>query len=49
MNQLKHGVLIAIEGIDGSGKSTLARTLRNSLTKEKLSAILTYEPGDTKI
>ena len=49
MNQLKHGVLIAIEGIDGSGKSTLARTLRNSLTKEKLSVILTYEPGDTKI
>jgi len=49
MNQLKHGVLIAIEGIDGSGKSTLARNLCTSLIKEKLSVILTYEPGDTKI
>jgi len=49
MKPLKHGFLIAIEGIDGSGKSTLARNLYNNLIKQKIPVVLTKEPGATPL
>lgn len=49
MQNLKHGMLIAIEGIDGSGKSTLARNLAAALTEKNLPIILTKEPGDSQL
>lgn len=49
MKTLKHGFLIAIEGIDGSGKSTLAHNLFALATQNNLSVILTKEPGSTPL
>lgn len=49
MKPIKCGTLIAIEGIDGSGKSTLAGKLYNQLTNESIPAVLTKEPGATKL
>lgn len=49
MPQLKHGLLIAIEGIDGSGKTTLAHMLYTLLQAESFSTILTKEPGGTSV
>jgi dTMP kinase len=43
------GLLISIEGIDGSGKTTLASLLYNKLQEQNINAILTKEPGDTKL
>jgi len=40
----RRGRLIALEGIDGCGKSTQARLLA-----ERLGAILTFEPGATRL
>lgn len=44
--QLKHGVLIAIEGIDGAGKTTQAQILLKTLTKKGYDAICLHEPTD---
>jgi len=41
---MTRGLFVAFEGIDGSGKSTQAKRVANSL-----SALLTFEPGDTKL
>lgn len=49
MTYLKHGLLIAIEGIDGSGKTTLAQKLYTSLCKESFDTLLTKEPGGTMV
>lgn len=49
MQSLKQGILIALEGIDGSGKSTLARNLMAALQAQGLPAVLTKEPGDSKL
>jgi dTMP kinase len=40
----KHGLLIAIEGIDGSGKHTQARLLEHSLTAKGLAVYATGFP-----
>ncbi|HLW72859.1 MAG TPA: dTMP kinase [Candidatus Babeliales bacterium] len=45
MPQLKHGILIAIEGIDGSGKSTLAHNVSAALEQQGFDIVLTKEPG----
>jgi len=42
--QLKHGILIAIEGIDGAGKTTQARILSERLKNSGYSAVLLHEP-----
>ena len=44
MNGGRRGRLIALEGIDGCGKSTQAHLLA-----ERLGAVLTFEPGATKL
>ncbi len=44
MGDGRRGRLIALEGIDGCGKSTQARLLA-----ERLGAILTFEPGATRL
>lgn len=49
MKKLKHGILIALEGIDGSGKSTLARNLHDALSNQELPILLTKEPGATPL
>ena len=49
MNQLKQGILIAVEGIDGSGKSTLALNLYHQLRTLYQPIVLTKEPGDSKL
>lgn len=49
MLKLKHGILIAIEGIDGSGKSTLAKNLYTLLQEKKYQTVLTKEPGGTAL
>ncbi len=36
---LKHGILIAIEGIDGAGKTTQSHMLTEKLNEEGYSAI----------
>lgn len=41
--------LITIEGIDGSGKSLLAQNLHKALLEKKLDAMLTQEPGGSKL
>lgn len=47
--QLRHGILIAIEGIDGAGKSTLAQSVRTTLIEHGFDTLLTKEPGDTEL
>lgn len=49
MPTLKHGLLIAIEGIDGSGKSTLAKNISSSLEQQGFNTALTKEPGDSQL
>lgn len=44
----RHGLLIAIEGIDGSGKSSLAQHLC-ALLAQQHQVILTKEPGGTPL
>lgn len=44
MESSPRGCLIALEGIDGCGKSTQARLL-----SERLGALLTFEPGATRL
>ncbi|MGD0393062.1 MAG: dTMP kinase [Acidimicrobiales bacterium] len=44
MTEGRRGRLIALEGIDGCGKSTQARRL-----SERLGALLTFEPGATRL
>lgn len=41
---MTRGLFVAFEGIDGSGKSTQAKRVA-----EAHSALLTFEPGDTKL
>ena len=41
---MKRGLFIAFEGIDGSGKSTQAKRVASAT-----AAMLTFEPGDTKL
>ena len=41
-------LFLAFEGVEGSGKSTQATRLAETLTKQGLSVVLTYEPGSTK-
>ena len=48
MHQLKHGILIALEGIDGSGKTLLATTLYEIL-KKSFDVLLTKEPGGSQL
>lgn len=47
--QLRNGILIALEGIDGSGKSTLARNLFILLQEKQFDVVLTREPGATAL
>lgn len=42
---MKKGILIAFEGIEGCGKTTQAKLLYEKLQKNKISSILTKEPG----
>lgn len=44
MTEARRGRLIALEGIDGCGKSTQADRL-----SERLGAVLTFEPGATRL
>ncbi len=44
MTEGRRGRLIALEGIDGCGKSTQARLL-----SDRLGALLTFEPGATRL
>ncbi|MEM3726250.1 MAG: dTMP kinase [Candidatus Bathyarchaeia archaeon] len=46
--RLKHGVLIAIEGIDGAGKTTQAKILLETLIKKGYDAVCFHEPTDGK-
>jgi dTMP kinase len=41
---LRHGILIAIEGIDGAGKTTQSRLLLSRLTKEGYPVVCFHEP-----
>ena len=41
---LKHGILVAIEGIDGAGKSTQSRLLFEKLKTSGYSVVLLHEP-----
>jgi dTMP kinase len=42
--ELKHGILIAIEGIDGAGKTTQSRLLCEKLKNAGYSVVLLHEP-----
>jgi len=44
--RLKHGILIAFEGIDGAGKTTQAKKLIDRLTNEGYPAICLHEPTE---
>jgi dTMP kinase len=43
------GIFIALEGVDGSGKSTMAERLVQALSAADLCALLTREPGGTRL
>ena len=49
MNNIKHGVFFAIEGIDGSGKTTQSRDLVDSLIRNGFNAAYTMEPSKSHI
>jgi dTMP kinase len=49
MNSLKHGILIACEGIDGSGKTTLVKNLLIAFQERGLPIVATREPGATPL
>ena len=49
MQQLKHGILIAVEGIDGSGKSSFAKNLTEFFTSHDIATCLTKQPGGTPL
>ncbi|MBU4231991.1 MAG: dTMP kinase, partial [Proteobacteria bacterium] len=42
----RHGVLLALEGVDGCGKSTQAGLLATALRERGLEVVLTCEPTD---
>ena len=42
-------LFIVFEGVEGCGKSYQSQVLYKRLIKERLSAILTYEPGGTRL
>jgi dTMP kinase len=44
-----HGVFVCLEGGEGSGKSTQSRLLRDALSAEGYTVLLTFEPGDTMV
>lgn len=48
LKKLKHGVLIAIEGIDGAGKTTQAKILLDTLTKKGYDVVCFHEPTNGK-
>jgi len=43
------GVFITFEGCEGAGKSTQAQKIYQHLVKNKISAVLTHEPGGTEV
>lgn len=43
------GLFITFEGLDGSGKSTQAQFLYEELKRRRIPALLTREPGGTRI
>lgn len=45
----ERGVFVCLEGGEGSGKSTQSRLLREALTAEGYTVVLTFEPGDTPV
>jgi dTMP kinase len=45
----ERGLFVCFEGGEGSGKSTQSRLLREALTAEGYSVLLTFEPGDTSV
>ena len=45
----ERGVFVCLEGGEGSGKSTQSRLLREALTGEGYTVVLTFEPGDTPV
>jgi len=48
MKSLKHGILVAVEGVDGSGKSTLAQNLFMYYC-DQYTTMLTKEPGGSPL
>jgi dTMP kinase len=44
-----HGVFVCLEGGEGSGKSTQSGLLRDALTAQGYTVLLTFEPGDTQV
>lgn len=45
----ERGVFVCLEGGEGSGKSTQSRLLRDALTAQGYTVLLTFEPGDTEV
>lgn len=43
------GIFITFEGGEGSGKTTIAKLIKEQLTKEGYSVVLTREPGGVEI
>lgn len=46
---MPHGIFITFEGIDGAGKSTHVKRLAKYLQERAIPAIVTREPGGTRI